>query len=128
MRKELTATGRTVVAEPAVEDGREHEALVEELADALLVGLDPDDAMLPERLRAVGQEPDRLEQVLDQDGLEHVELELAVRPGDGDGRVVADDLGGDHRQLCVQKEPPWSADGSADGGRRFNARPRIASG
>lgn len=39
---------RTVVSERAVEDGREHERLVEELGDAVLVGGDADDTVLGE--------------------------------------------------------------------------------
>lgn len=39
----------TVVAKMAVQDGSQHEGLVEELVDALLVGLNADDAVLGER-------------------------------------------------------------------------------
>jgi len=39
----------TVVSESRVENGGKHERLVEELVDALLVGLDADNAVLSER-------------------------------------------------------------------------------
>lgn len=57
-----------------VEDGGEHERLVEDGLDPLLVGLDADDAVLGEGPGSIREEADRLEQVLDQDGLEDVEL------------------------------------------------------
>lgn len=65
---------RTVVAEMAVKNGGKHERLVEKGGNALLVGLDADNAVLGEGAGAVGEEADRLEEVLDEDGLEDVEL------------------------------------------------------
>jgi len=46
----------------------------------------------------VGQEVDRVQEVEDDDRLEDVELEVALRPGDRDRRVVAHHLDGDHRE------------------------------
>lgn len=123
----------TVVSESSVENGGKHERLVEELVNALLVGLDADNAVLGERagtcgtnrvsavherivtLRTISKKTDGLEQVLDQDGLEDVELrknrgqqrssalqvdgthlKLSVRSSNRDGHVVTHDLGGDH--------------------------------
>lgn len=89
---------RTVVSHSAVEAGNQHETLVKDLVDLLLVGLDSDNTVLGETPRSVSQQSDALEQVLDQDGLEDVELELTVRSGDRDGSVVPNNLGGDHGQ------------------------------
>ena len=89
---------RTVVSHSAVEAGDQHETLVQDLVDPVLVGLDSDDTVLGETPRSVSQQSDALEQVFDQDGLEDVEFELSVRSGDRDGGVVSDDLSGDHGQ------------------------------
>lgn len=58
----------------AIQDGRQHERLVQQGRDPLLVRLDSDDAVLGEGSRSVRKQPDRLEEVLDEDGLENVEL------------------------------------------------------
>src|SRR5205807_10349117 len=62
------------------------------------------DALGGEDTGDVGEEPDRLEQVARHDRHHHVELEVAHGPPEGNGGVVADDLGrhlahrlGDHR-------------------------------
>lgn len=70
----LGALGDVVVAEVRVEDGGEHERFVEDPLDRLLVGLDADDAVLGEGAGSIGEEADRLEEVLDEDGFEDVEL------------------------------------------------------
>jgi hypothetical protein len=90
--------GGLVVADLGVERGHQHERLVEVLAGALGVGLDADDAVVDEAVGGVAEEARRLQQVVDHDRLEHVELEVAVGPGDGDGGVVADHLGAHHRE------------------------------
>lgn len=64
----------TIVSKNGVEDGGEHEGLVEDGLDPLLVGLDTDDTVLGERPSSVGEKSDGLEEVLDQDRLEDVEL------------------------------------------------------
>jgi hypothetical protein len=65
----------TIVTEMRVEDGSEHEGLVEEGRDPLLVRLDADNTVLGEGSGSVREESDGLEQVLDEDGLEDVELD-----------------------------------------------------
>lgn len=70
--------------------------LVEERVDAVLVGDDADDTVVGEGVGTVSEETDGAEEVGNEDGLEDVELELAVRAGDRDGGVVAHDLRGDH--------------------------------
>lgn len=93
--------GGHVVANLGVEGGHQHERLVHELGDSLLVGDDAVDAVDSERSRSVGNESDGLEQVGDHDGLEDVELELAGGTGVGDGGVVAENLAADHGQSLV---------------------------
>lgn len=80
---------RTVVTKMAIEDGCQHERLVEQGVDALLVGLNTNDAVLRERSRrctghedstqlensirlTVREQANALEHVLDNNGLEDV--------------------------------------------------------
>lgn len=88
----------TVVTQMAVQDGSQHQGFVQQRRDPLLVGLNTDNTVLGEASSAIRQQSDRLQQVLDQDGLEDVQFELTVRTSDGDGGVVAHNLGGDHGQ------------------------------
>lgn len=83
----------TVVAEVAVEDSRQHQGFVEQLVNARLVCLNAHNTILGERARAweeptivklnnslgtpmptVRQQPDALQNILDDDRLEHVQL------------------------------------------------------
>jgi hypothetical protein len=48
--------------------------------------------------RSVGQQADGVQDVVDDDGLEDVELEVALRTGETNRGVVADHLGADHGQ------------------------------
>ena len=59
--------------------------------------LDADDAVVGEGDGGIGQELDGLKKVVGDHGLEDVELEMAMGTGEGDSRVVADDLGADLR-------------------------------
>ncbi len=47
-------------------------------------GLDADDAIVGEAHGRVGQQADRLQQIVDDHRLEHVQLEMALAAGDGD--------------------------------------------
>ena len=47
-------------------------------------------------MAGVGEQRDRVQKVEDDDRLEDVELEIALRAGEADGGVVAHDLDGDH--------------------------------
>lgn len=71
----LCNLGGVVVADLAVQGSYKHKTLVHDLLDGFLVGLDTNNAVLGERLGGIRQKADRLEQVLDQDGLEDVQLE-----------------------------------------------------
>jgi len=65
-------------------------------ADDLEVRLDAARAEDVERVDGLGQQPGRLEQSVEHDRLVDVELEVALRAGEGDGRVVAEHT---HRHL-----------------------------
>jgi len=86
--------GGHVVADLRIEAGHQHERLVEQLVDLLLVGLDTHYAVFLEGLHAVGEQDHAVQKIADQHRLENVELELALRASDGDGHVVACGWGG----------------------------------
>lgn len=85
-----------VVASDGIQARNEHQTLVHDLVNLLLVRLDADNAVLAERVGSVSEEADRLEEVFDKNGLEDVKLKLTVRAGNRDGGVVTHDLGADH--------------------------------
>eukprot|EP01136_Pigoraptor_vietnamica_P003255 Opistho-1_new@32269 len=95
--RELGGLGGSIVANLGVECGDEHERLVHNGVEALAVGLDADNAVLRERARRIAEEANGTEDVVDDDGLEDVKLKVAVETAHGDGRVVPDDFGADHR-------------------------------
>ena len=82
----------------AVQDSRQHQRLVQQGGNPLLVGFDANNTVLGEASATIRQQSDRLKQVLDQDWLENVQLELTVRTGNRDSGIVSDDLGGNHGQ------------------------------
>jgi len=94
----LRVDALTVVSHSAVQTSDQHQTLIQNCVDPLLVGLNSNDTVLGETPRAVSEQPNALEQVLDQDRLEHVEFELTVRSSDRNGGVVSDDLCGNHGQ------------------------------
>ena len=89
--------GRVVVADLAVERGHQHQRLVDQLLDPRPVGLDAHRAVVVEAQRGIGEQPDRLQEVVGDHRLEDVELEIALARGDPDRGVVAHHLHGDHR-------------------------------
>ena len=86
-----------VVTDVTVESRDLHEVLVEVLLDFVGVWLDAVGAMLIEADARIGDKADRLQAGMGHDGLEHVELEVALRTGKADCRVVTEHAGGDHR-------------------------------
>jgi hypothetical protein len=70
--------------------------LGQQRADALLVSLETLDEVLLEAPHAIGEKARAVEQVADHDGLEDVELKVALGTGEGGGDVVAENLGADH--------------------------------
>jgi hypothetical protein len=85
-----------VVANDGVEAGDKHERLVHQGADAALVGLEAVNQVGAEAGHAIGEQAGRVKEVGDHDGLEDVEFEVTLGAGEGDGGVVAEDLGAEH--------------------------------
>jgi hypothetical protein len=85
-----------VVANDRVKASNQHERLVHQSADAALVGLETFDQVGAEAGHAVREQAGRVQEVGDHDGLEDVELEIALGAGEGDGGVVAEDLRAEH--------------------------------
>lgn len=71
---------------------------MEKSVDAGLVSLQTINKVLTEAVHAVRQNANAVEQVADHDGLEDVQLELAVHATNGSGDVVTHNLGADHGQ------------------------------
>jgi len=69
---------------------------VQKGADTGLVGLQAVHQVDTEAVHAVGQDAHAVEQVADHDGLEDVQLELAVHAANGRSDVVTHDLSADH--------------------------------
>ena len=78
----LRVDALTVVSHSAVQTSDQHQTLIQNCVDPLLVGFNSNNTVLGETLGAVSEQSNALEQVLDQDRLEHVELELTVRSSD----------------------------------------------
>ena len=75
-----------------VENRRQHQRLVQQRVNALFVRFDAHHAVLGKRPRAVSEQRDGLQHVLDNDRLKDVQLELALRARESDRRVVTNDL------------------------------------
>jgi len=88
--------GRIVVADFRSERGDEHEGMVEVVIDAVAIGFDAADAMLDKAVAGVGEKFDRVQIIENHDGLENIQLEIALRAGKADGGIIAHHLYGDH--------------------------------
>ena len=88
--------GCLLVADVPVERRHDRRRALGVLPGAIRVGGDARDASVREETADVGQQPDRLQDVARQHGQHDVQLEVAGRATEGDGGVVADDLGTDH--------------------------------
>jgi hypothetical protein len=104
VRPDLDDLGGLVVADVRVERGGDRQRGLGRSLAAFEVGLDPLDALGREQPALGGEQLDRLEQVARDQRDAHVELEVALRSGEGDRGVVADHLScdlhddlGDHR-------------------------------
>src|SRR6266852_3147159 len=76
--------GGVVVADFGSKGGDEHEGVLEVVIDLLAVGFDAADAVFDETVAGVSEEFDGVQIVEDDDGLENVELEIALRAGKAD--------------------------------------------
>ena len=68
------------------------------LGDDPLIGRDAARATLVERPHRLAEQLDRLDRIVQDDRLVDVELEVALRAGEGHRVIVAEDLDGHHRQ------------------------------
>src|SRR5713101_1389315 len=85
-----------VVTDFRNERGDKHERVVDVMLDLFGVGFDANDAVFDEAVAGVGEEFDGVEIVENHDGLENVQLEIALGAGEADGGVIAHHLHGDH--------------------------------
>lgn len=69
---------------------------MQQLADSLLIRLQAVDQMIHESIHAIGEDPDAVEKVADNQRLEDVELELTIKTADSGRSVVSNDLSGYH--------------------------------
>ena len=72
------ASSGLVVTDSRRERGDQHQRLLHQRAYARLVGANAGDGAVGEGMRRIGQKPDRLQHGVDDDRLEHVELEMAL--------------------------------------------------
>nr|GFD54594.1 hypothetical protein [Tanacetum cinerariifolium] len=82
---------RLVIANVGVQRGHQHQAALQMLGHLGGVGLHAGDAVFVEVTAAVAEQSDRLQQVVDDDRLEHVQLQVTLAGGKGDRTVVAHD-------------------------------------
>src|SRR5258705_6735453 len=87
---------RLVVADVRVERGHQHERVTHQLGDALAPRLDAGSAVLVEARGAVGEQPYALQEIVDDEGLEYVQLEMSRGTADIDRNVVAQHLRAQH--------------------------------
>src|ERR1700694_4818495 len=88
--------GGVVVADFGGEGGDVHEAMAYVGINLLAIGFDAADAMFDEAVAGVGEEFDGVQIIENDDGLENIELEIALGAGEAYGGVIAHDLHGDH--------------------------------
>lgn len=85
-----------VVSDVRVQRCDEHEGVFYIAFDDRQVRLDADGAVVVEGMASLGKEADGVQEIVDDDGLEDIQLEVALRGSDADGGVVAHDLDGNH--------------------------------
>jgi glycine betaine/proline transport system substrate-binding protein len=88
----LAMAGRLVVADVRVQRRHQHQRAAPPARQCGRGWLDAHGAVVVETGHAVGQQAHALQKVVDHHGAEHVQLEVARRPADVDGHVVAHDL------------------------------------
>src|SRR5271167_438979 len=88
--------GCLFVADVWIERRNQHQRIVDVLPNSLRIRFDSFGAMLVERSAAVSEQFDRCEHVMQDHGLIHVQLKVALRTGEGDSVVVTKYLNRDH--------------------------------
>lgn len=90
--------GRHIVADLGVQARHQHERLLHDAGNLLLVSREAVHQVLLKRPHAVRQQTNRVQEVADDQRLVHVQFELAVHAADGGRHVVAHHLRAHHRQ------------------------------
>ena len=85
-----------VIADHGSEGGHHRKGILDQLITAFDLGLDAVHAFLAEDGADVGEEADALENALGHHRHHDIELEVAVGPAPGYGRVIAENTSGHH--------------------------------
>lgn len=89
--------GGLVIADMGIESRHKHQRVLDISVDHFVVGLDSRDAMDREGVAGIGEEPNGVKEIVDDNRLEDIQLKVALGSGDPNGGIVAHDLDGDHR-------------------------------
>ena len=90
--------GGAVVADVGRKRRHQHQRALQQLGDALPIGLDAARAMGLEARHAVGEQAHALQEIMRDERLVDVQLEVARRAADADGDIVGHDLAAEHGQ------------------------------
>uniref|UniRef100_A0A6B0VA16 Uncharacterized protein n=1 Tax=Ixodes ricinus TaxID=34613 RepID=A0A6B0VA16_IXORI len=113
--RRLGNLGRLVVADVRVQRRHQHERLVEQLGDAFPVGHDADDAVVGEGDAGVREEAYRAQDVGHHEGLEDVELKVAVAAAHCHRHMVAHHLGRHHGHRLALRRVHFAGHDAAAG-------------
>ena len=75
----------------------EHQRILDVAIDLIAIRFDSIDTVLAKRVARVRQQHHRVQEIVNDERLENVELEIALRSRDRNRRVVADHLNANHR-------------------------------
>src|SRR5690606_31874470 len=90
IERSLGNAGSVLVADVRVQGGNQADGVFHQLAAAGFVGGDAIDAELTQHVHGAGQQADRVEDLVGDQRLHHVQLQLAALGGQGQRQVVAD--------------------------------------
>ena len=83
----LRHLGGLVVANERVERRHQHQRVLDVVLNLLIVGLEALNAELAETVTRIGEQVNRVTEVVDDDGLAHVEFQVAPRSRNCDGFI-----------------------------------------
>ena len=90
--------GGVVIADLRRKCRDQHQRAVHQFFDPRLIRLNAGDAIIGEADHGVGDQSNGLQQAVNHHRFEDIEFEMAIRSSNGNGGVVAHDLGADHGQ------------------------------
>jgi len=85
-----------VIANDRVEAGHQHQALLHDGGDPLLIRLDALNKVPLEAAHTISQKSRAVQEIPDHDGLDDVELEISLRTSKSSSCVVSEHLAADH--------------------------------